>query len=115
MVHAERLDGRRGEVERRLLVGLVEGGGNEEPGLAEVLRHGEAAGEGQVADDAARGDALHRDVGGVGPVRPRRIVGQVPLEDHVRPGRSERVEKVVQVRGVVDRRRCSGSPGPSGA
>ena len=69
---------------------VVKCGGNEESGLAKVLGQREATGQGQVADDAPRDDALDRDVGGVGLVRSRRVVGEIPLEDHVGPVRPER-------------------------
>jgi hypothetical protein len=53
----------------RGLVGVASGGGNEETGLAKVLREREATRDRQVADDAVRHDALYRDVVGVGLVR----------------------------------------------
>ena len=93
----------------------VERGGDEEPGLTEVLGRREAAGQGQVADDAVGHHALDRDVAGVGVAGPGRVVGQVTLEDHVGAGGAQGDEQLLELGTGRGPGRCSGCPGPSGA
>ena len=86
--------------EHRAPLGLAQGGRDEEPGLPEVLGQWEPSGQRQMADHAAGHDALHRDVGGVGVVRPGRVVGEVPLENHLRTAGPQRIEEMIQLAPV---------------
>ena len=80
----------------------VEGGGDEEPGLAEVFGRWEAAGEGQVADQAVGHHALDRHVAAVGVAVPGRIVGKITLEHHLGATRAEDVEQLLEFGAVAD-------------
>ena len=113
-LHPECLDRRRGQSQHVVPLGLVEGGRDEEAGLPEVLGQGEATGEGQVADHPGCHHALHRDVGGVGPLGPSRVVGEVPLEDHVGAARAQGLEQPGQLGPVGGQERVAAPLGRPG-